>query len=135
MVIVMKKMIILVCFLLLLVGCGEKEMKENNKSIKEDKVSINKITCDKMKELMNDGAILIDVREKDEYDERHLDKAINISYTVISQEISNYVPNKDNKIIVYCKSGARSNKAANYLLEAGYTNIYDLGSINNCDTN
>ena len=131
----MKKMIILVCFLLLIVGCGEKEMKDNNKSISENKVSINKITCDKMKELMNDGAILIDVREKDEYNERHLDKAINISYTIIKDEISKYVANKDDKIIVYCKSGARSNKAANYLLEAGYSNIYDLGSINNCETN
>ena len=131
----MRKMIILVCFLLLIVGCGEKEMKDNNKSISENKVSINKITCDKMKELMNDGAILIDVREIDEYNERHLDKAINISYTIIKDEISKYVANKDDKIIVYCKSGARSNKAANYLLEAGYNNIFDLGSINNCDNN
>ena len=131
----MRKMIILVCFLLLIVGCGEKEMKDNNKSISENKVSINKITCDKMKELMNDGAILIDVREIDEYNEGHLDKAINISYTIIKDEISKYVANKDDKIIVYCKSGARSNKAANYLLEAGYNNIFDLGSINNCDNN
>ena len=110
-------------------------MKDNNKSISENKVSINKITCDKMKELMNDGAILIDVREIDEYNERHIDKAINISYTIIKDEISKYVANKDDKIIVYCKSGARSNKAANYLLEAGYNNIFDLGSINNCDNN
>ena len=131
----MKKMIILVCFLFLLVGCSEKKVEKEIKSSNEVKVSIKKITCNEMKELVNSGATLIDVRELDEFNEKHLDKAINISYTVIKDEISKYVQNKDAKIIVYCKSGARSNKAANYLLEAGYSNIYDLGSINNCETN
>ena len=131
----MKKMIILVCFLFLLVGCSEKKVEKEIKSSNEVKVSIKKITCNEMKELVNSGATLIDVRELDEFNEKHLDKAINISYTVIKDEISKYVQNKDDKIIVYCKSGARSNKAANYLLEAGYSNIYDLGSINNCETN
>ena len=83
----------------------------------------------------DNNPVLIDVRDAAEYAEGHLDKAINISYTVIKDEISKYAPNKSDKIIVYCRSGTRSNKAANYLLEAGYNNIYDLGSINNCDTN
>jgi rhodanese-related sulfurtransferase len=81
--------------------------------------------------LQADGAIIVDVREEEEYKEEHLDEAINIPYTAITDRISKYA-DKDTKIIVYCKSGVRSNKAANSLIEAGYKNIYDLGSISNC---
>lgn len=117
----MKKLIALICFLFILVGCGKGET-----------MVINKVTCDDVKRLQQEGAILIDVREQDEYDSDHLDEAINISYTVIGDKISNYVSDLDTKIIVYCKSGVRSNKAANTLIDKGYKNIYDLGSINNC---
>ena len=96
---------------------------------------IKKVTCSEAKKLQNEGAILIDVREIDEYNENHLEGAINISYTVIGDKISNYVTDLNSKIIVYCKSGGRSNKAANTLKEKGYKNIYDLGSINNCLNN
>ena len=76
--------------------------------------------------------IIIDVREKEEYDESHLEGAINIPYTKIIEEIDNYAVDKDAVIVVYCKSGKRSALAAKSLSEAGYTHIYDLGSINNC---
>ena len=131
----MKKIVILICFLLLLTGCGKKEERKDNVSSNsnESVTKIEKVTCDKMKELVNDGAILIDVREIDEYNEGHLDKAINISYTIIKDKIGDYTKDLNQKIVVYCKSGVRSNKAANYLLDLGYKNIYDLGSINNCN--
>jgi rhodanese-related sulfurtransferase len=131
----MKKIVILICFLLLITGCKEEKKENNINKSNESTITINKVTCDKMKELVGDGALLIDAREIDEYNEGHLDKAINISYTVIKNEISKYATDKNTKIVVYCKSGARSNKAANYLKELGYTNIYDLGSINNCKDN
>ena len=133
----MKKIVILICFLLLITGCKDKKEenmnKENNSN--KDTITITKVTCDKMKELVGDGAILIDVREKDEYDEGHLDNAINISYTVIGDKIGEITSDLDKKIVVYCKSGGRSNKAANTLKLLGYKNIYDLGSINNCKDN
>ena len=131
----MKKVVILICFLLLITGCGKELEKkvEDNTNKAEVKTQITKVTCDKMKKLVNDGAILIDVRESDEYSEAHLDKSINISYTIIKDKISEITKDLDQKIVVYCKSGARSNKAANYLVEMGYKNIYDLGSINNCN--
>ena len=122
----MKKVIVLICFLFILVGCGEK---------KEEDIMINKVSCNEAKDLIKEGAILIDVREIDEYNENHLDDAINISYTVIGDKISEYVTDFNTKIIVYCKSGGRSNKAANTLKNKGYKNIYDLGSINNCINN
>ena len=124
----MKKIIILICFLFIFVGCNKEiDNKDNNY------ITITKVSCEKAKELQKDGAILIDVREKDEYDERHLDGAINISYTVIGDKISEITNNLNQNIIVYCLSGGRSNNAANTLKNKGYTHIYDLGSINNCD--
>ena len=117
----MKKLIVLICFLFILIGCGKGET-----------IMINKVTCNEVKELVKEGAILIDVREQDEYNQEHLDGAINISYTIIGDKISEITSDLDKKIIVYCRSGARSNKAANALIDKGYKNIYDLGGINNC---
>ena len=132
---IMKKIVILICFLLLITGCSEekKENTTNNDNKSNEIITIEKVTCDKMKELVSNGALLIDVREIDEYNEGHLDKAMNISYTVIGDKIKEYASDLDTKIVVYCKSGARSNKAANTLIDKGYKHIYDLGSINNCN--
>ena len=130
---IVKKIVILICFLLLITGCGKEENMSNKSS--GEVITINKVTCDEMKELVKDGAILIDVRETNEYDEGHLDNSINISYTVIGDKIKDITTDKESKIVVYCKSGARSNKAYNTLKSLGYNNIYDLGSINNCNGN
>ncbi len=122
----MKKVLIIFCLLFLLVGCGKEENKEVVKK------TITPITCNKALDLEAEGAVIVDVREEDEYNEDHLENAINIPYTVIDKEIGKYVDDYDSEIIVYCKSGKRSNIAATTLLEAGYKNIYDLGSISNC---
>lgn len=72
-------------------------------------------------------AKIIDVRSKEEYNLGHIESSINIPLDKI--ETINY--NKNEKIIVYCASGNRSKTAANKLIEMGYTNIYDMGGINN----
>ena len=115
----MKKIIILFILLIPLF-----EFKEKNIG------SISKVTCEEAYDFVADDALLVDVREKDEYDLDDLEKNINISYKEI-ENISKYA-DKDTKIIVYCKSGKRSNIAANKLLELGYKHIYDLGSIESC---
>ncbi len=125
----MKKVLVIIVMLILITGCG-KTNKVNNE-VKEAKGTISNVTCDKAMELQGDGAIIVDVREPEEYKEEHLDEAINIPYTEITDKISEYA-DKDTKIIVYCKSGVRSNKAATSLIDAGYKNIYDLGGISNC---
>ena len=125
----MKKILIFIVMLLLVSGCGKTKTVSNE--VKEAKETISNVTCDKAMSLQGDGAIIVDVREPEEYKEEHLDEAINIPYTEIVNKISNYA-DKDTKIIVYCKSGVRSNKAATSLVDAGYKNIYDLGSISNC---
>ena len=122
----MKRLVIILVLLFLVTGCGE------SNSVKESKGTISNISCDKAIDMQGEGAIIVDVREKEEYDEEHLDDAINIPYTEIVNKISEYA-DTDTKIIVYCKSGVRSNKAANSLINAGYKNIYDLGGISNCN--
>lgn len=96
-----------------------------------NEVENGKVTCEQKEFLISEkGAILIDVREKDEYDEGHLDNAINVPYTKVVELLKDY--DKDTPIIVYCRSGNRSAKAYQSLQAAGYTNLYDLGAISNC---
>ena len=123
---IMKKIMIVFSLMLLLCGCGKNAEK------KELAGGITSVSCEKALELQADQGLIIDVREKEEYDESHLEGAINIPYTKIIEEIDNYAVDKDAVIVVYCKSGKRSALAAKSLNEAGYTHIYDLGSINNC---
>ncbi len=76
-----------------------------------------------------ENIVLIDVRDKGEFAQGHIEGAINIPMSVISDEIENAVPNKDQKIFVNCLSGGRS-KASCSLIEAkGYTNVHDIGGV------
>ena len=101
-----------------------------------DKVKVMEINKTDAVTKMEDGAILIDVRSSQEYNEKHIDGAININVEdILNRDGALIYDNSEigfNKtIIVYCRSGSRSNTAANKLIELGYTNVYDLGSINN----
>jgi len=75
--------------------------------------------------------ILIDVRTAQEYEKGHLEGAILIPYDRISKEIGTVVKDKNQKINLYCRSGRRSKIARKALQEMGYTNIVDLGSMEN----
>jgi rhodanese-related sulfurtransferase len=78
---------------------------------------------------MDDGAshTLVDVRTKEEFDSGYIPGAINISLQELQQKL-NRIP-KDKPVVVYCRSGNRSSFAANILMQAGYTEVYDLGGI------
>ena len=91
-----------------------------------DMLNINEINYEELKTKMQEGAILIDVRTKQEFLEGHLDGAILIPYYDIYSKIQNIVPSKDQMIIVYCKNGGRSLRAYDILNQLGYNNIYDL---------
>lgn len=87
----------------------------------------NNISYDDLKELMRNKEIyLIDVRSGQEYEEGHLDGAINIPVYNIENEIQKNVKNKNDTIILYCSSGSRSKKAKNILEKLGYTEVYNL---------
>lgn len=74
-------------------------------------------------------AIWIDVRSADEYSTEHVSEAINIPYTEIGGRIDEVTVDKDALIYVYCRSGRRSGIAQATLTDAGYTNVVNLGSL------
>ena len=84
------------------------------------------------KEMLNtkDNIYLIDVRTSLEYDDYHIEGAINISSIEI-EKIKEENIAKDDYIILYCQSGARSKEVYGKLKDMGYTNVYNTGSINN----
>lgn len=122
----MKRIIIAVSVVLmlisLLVGCND----GNNKNVYEQ------ITPDEAKALMDseDGYIILDVRTPEEFAERHIEGAILIPDYGIGEKAESILTDKEQLILVYCRSGRRSKNAANELATLGYTNIKEFGGIN-----
>lgn len=88
----------------------------------------NNINYETLKKIMaeNKNVWLIDVRNRDEYNYKHIPGAINIPMQYICARISNYVSDKSNIIILYCQYGGRSAKALKKLEKMGYSNLYNL---------
>lgn len=78
-------------------------------------------------QLISDGAILIDVRSQREYDQGHLDNVLLINHEKIRQGVKDNNINKDQSIVVYCRSGGRAEHARQILLDAGYTKVFNAG--------
>ena len=76
----------------------------------------------------NPGALLLDVREADEYAEGHIPGAKNVRLQALRDVLEEIDP--DTPLYVYCRSGVRSFKAATVLRGVGFTNVTDLGGIN-----
>ena len=75
------------------------------------------------------GYIIIDARTQEEYDEGHIPGAILIPEYEIADRATNELPDKDQLILVYCRSGRRSKIAAEELVKLGYTNVKEFGGI------
>ena len=75
------------------------------------------------------GYIILDVREQYEYDEGHIPGAILVPYGEIAGRAEKELPDKDQLILVYCRSGRRSKIAAEELVKLGYTNVKEFGGI------
>ena len=76
------------------------------------------------------GVIILDVREQNEYDGGHIAGAVLLLWgRSTSKRRHKSSPNKDDVVLVYCRSGNRSKKAAAALSALGYTNIYEFGGI------
>lgn len=73
---------------------------------------------------------IIDVRTKEEYEEMHIDGAILVPLDVVDREIEK-VAQKDEILLVYCRSGVRSKQASQIMARKGYKNIYEFGGIIN----
>ena len=89
------------------------------------------ITAEEAKEIMDseEGYIILDVRTQEEYDQGHIPGAIVISHEKIEEKAEEVLTDKNQLILVYCRSGRRSKIAAEALAELGYTNIKEFGGI------
>ena len=101
---------------------------KRNKKYKNTRevANIKQITYDELLERVRLGAILLDVRTKQEFMEGHLNGAIVIPYYEISKRIETIVSKKEQQIIVYCKNGGRGVTAVQILNDLGYNNVYNL---------
>lgn len=77
-----------------------------------------------------EGALLIDVREANEYSSGHIPEAVNVPLSTLNTSITKVVPDQDKTLFVYCLSGARSRKAADILKTMGYGKVKNIGGIN-----
>lgn len=75
------------------------------------------------------GIILLDVRNPDEYRQKHIPNSILIPLNVLANEASKKLPEQNAEIFVYCASGSRSRVAVKTLMKLGYANVYNLGGI------
>ena len=80
------------------------------------------------REWLGKGALVIDVRSEEEFQQRHLRGVINIPLDRLGDEILGRAPNKDQPILLHCLSGTRSGMGANKLKKMGYQHVFNLGS-------
>lgn len=90
-----------------------------------------KLTPEEAKSRIDSGdtIVIVDVRTPEEYGGSRIGNAINIPVDDINTEMPEELPDSDAEILVYCRSGVRSKKAAEKLLELGYKNVKDIGGI------
>ena len=90
------------------------------------------ISFDEAKHLLDTvpGAVLLDVRDPDEYELSHaLGARLLPVDSITTESAAALLPDPDAPVLVYCKTGIRSEKAAEKLLALGYTQLYDIGSL------
>lgn len=117
----MKKLLPVLAALLLFSGCTPSEP-----------AGYRQVTAEEAAALMEEesGYLLLDVRTAEEYEQKHIPDAVNIPNESIGTEEIDALPDKDQLILVYCRSGNRSKQASEKLAALGYTNIVEFGGIN-----
>ena len=117
---------------LFLCACGNNTSLTTESEIGSMVDGYYQITQIKAKELMDSEKdyIILDVRTEEEFKEKHIENAILIPHTEIEQRAEKELKDKNQLILVYCRSGNRSKTASKILAELGYTNVMEFGGIN-----
>lgn len=120
----MKKLFLIAMAMMLLTACGQ------DKGNEQEAGYVN-ITAEQAKEIMDsqENYIILDTRTQEEYCEGHIPDAILIPYDEIAEKAEGILTDKEQLILVYCRSGRRSKLAAEDLVKLGYTNIKEFGGI------
>ena len=118
-----EKLIPILLSTLMFAGCAGTSNHQTN--------TYRSITMDEAVAMMEQetGYIILDVRRPDEYAAGHIPNAINVPNESIGTDEIPELPNKDQLIMVYCRSGRRSKEASEKLVKLGYTNIVEFGGI------
>ncbi len=109
--------------LFLFTGCNQNEQPESN--------SYRQVSSKEAAAMMEEETdyIILDVRTPEEYEEKHITGAVNLPNETIGTEEIAQLPDKEQLILVYCRSGNRSKQASKKLADLGYTNIIEFGGI------
>ena len=118
----MRKLVSVFLAAIFLAGC----------SAPKETVSYRQISMDEAITMMEEesGYIILDVRTPEEFADKHIPGAVNIPNETIAAEEIPELPEKDQLILVYCRSGNRSKQASEKLAALGYTNVVEFGGIN-----
>ena len=118
----MKRILPIFLAALLLVGCAAPA----------EEITYRQVNMDEAITMMEEGSgyIILDVRTPEEFAEKHIPGAINVANETIGTDEIPELPDKDQLILVYCRSGNRSKQASEKLAALGYTNIVEFGGIN-----
>ena len=113
---------------LILTGCGS---SADDKTV-GDKKTYRQVSPEEAAAMMEEETdyIILDVRTQEEYEASHIPGAICIPNETIGTDDIPELPDKDQLILVYCRSGNRSKQASEKLAKQGYTNIVEFGGIN-----
>ena len=116
---------------LLLTGCGNAGNDSAYVTSENSSATYTQISQEEAKEMMgkDDDHIVVDVRRADEYAAGHIPGAILIPNEKIGTEQPAELPDLDQIILIYCRSGNRSKQASQKLADMGYTNVYEFGGI------
>ena len=119
----MKKLIPILLSALMFTGCAGTSNNQPN--------IYRQISMDEAVTMMAEesGYIILDVRRADEFAEGHIPGAINVANESIGTDEIPELPDKNQLIMVYCRSGRRSKEASEKLVKLGYTNIVEFGGI------
>ena len=119
----MRKLLPILLSALMFTGCAGTSNNQTN--------TYRQISMDEVVTMMaqESGYIILDVRRPDEFAAGHIPNAINVANESIGTNEIPELPDKDQLIMVYCRSGRRSKEAAEKLVKLGYTNIVEFGGI------
>lgn len=123
----MKLIVLMLILAMTLIACGTSVPDQ----AEEPRGAYQTLTAAEAKAMLDgdEDIILLDVRTPEEFAEGYIPGAIQIADTELKDQAPLQLPDKDAKILVYCRSGRRSQASAALLVEMGYTQIYDMGGI------
>lgn len=125
------KKIILIIIILTIIIIGVVCIMNKKEKIIENEMIIKHVSMNDIVQIMeeNENYIILDVRTQAEYNQGHIPNAICIPNETIDENVVNKLPDKNQMILVYCRSGNRSKQAAEKLKKLGYTNLIEFGGI------